>query len=69
MILHPEFIKYVHDNWAEGHGRYPSTGFLTLIFALHICDKVKTPILPVQTVCGTASVALLLFLFIKIEKR
>ncbi|KAG1946790.1 CMP-N-acetylneuraminate-beta-galactosamide-alpha-2,3-sialyltransferase 1 [Pimephales promelas] len=40
MILHPEFIKYVHDNWAEGHGRYPSTGFLTLIFALHICDKV-----------------------------
>ncbi|XP_077051159.1 CMP-N-acetylneuraminate-beta-galactosamide-alpha-2,3-sialyltransferase 2-like [Siphateles boraxobius] len=41
MILHPEFIRYVHDNWAEGHGRYPSTGFLTLIFALHICDKVK----------------------------
>ncbi|KAK7124318.1 hypothetical protein R3I94_018628 [Phoxinus phoxinus] len=41
MILHPEFIRYVHDNWAEGHGRYPSTGFLTLIFALHICDKVN----------------------------
>ncbi|XP_067282498.1 CMP-N-acetylneuraminate-beta-galactosamide-alpha-2,3-sialyltransferase 2 [Pseudorasbora parva] len=41
MILHPEFIKYVHDIWAEGHGRYPSTGFITLIFALHICDKVN----------------------------
>uniref|UniRef100_A0A8C1V8A7 CMP-N-acetylneuraminate-beta-galactosamide-alpha-2,3-sialyltransferase 1 n=1 Tax=Cyprinus carpio TaxID=7962 RepID=A0A8C1V8A7_CYPCA len=41
MILHPEFIRYVYDNWAEGHGRYPSTGFLTLIFALHICDEVN----------------------------
>ncbi|XP_059411772.1 CMP-N-acetylneuraminate-beta-galactosamide-alpha-2,3-sialyltransferase 2-like isoform X2 [Carassius carassius] len=41
MILHPEFIRYVYDNWAEGHGRYPSTGFLTLIFALHICDEVS----------------------------
>lgn len=36
-------MRYVYDNWAEGHGRYPSTGFLTLIFALHICDKVKVP--------------------------
>ncbi|XP_016086494.1 CMP-N-acetylneuraminate-beta-galactosamide-alpha-2,3-sialyltransferase 1-like [Sinocyclocheilus grahami] len=41
MILHPEFIRYVYDNWAEGHGRYPSTGFLTLMFALHICDEVN----------------------------
>lgn len=41
MILHPEFIKYVYVNWTESHGRYPSTGFLTLIFALHICDEVK----------------------------
>uniref|UniRef100_A0A673HUU8 ST3 beta-galactoside alpha-2,3-sialyltransferase 1 n=1 Tax=Sinocyclocheilus rhinocerous TaxID=307959 RepID=A0A673HUU8_9TELE len=41
MILHPVFIRYVFDNWAEGHGRYPSTGFLTLILALHICDEVK----------------------------
>ncbi|KAL1255099.1 hypothetical protein QQF64_013160 [Cirrhinus molitorella] len=41
MIVHPEFIKYVYDNWAEGHARYPSTGFLTLIIALHICDEVN----------------------------
>ncbi|XP_065137889.1 CMP-N-acetylneuraminate-beta-galactosamide-alpha-2,3-sialyltransferase 1-like isoform X3 [Paramisgurnus dabryanus] len=40
MIVHPAFIKYVYDSWAEKHGRYPSTGFLTLILALHICDKV-----------------------------
>ncbi|XP_056598099.1 CMP-N-acetylneuraminate-beta-galactosamide-alpha-2,3-sialyltransferase 1-like [Triplophysa dalaica] len=41
MILHPEFMKYVYVNWTESHGRYPSTGFLTLILALHICDEVK----------------------------
>ncbi|XP_016086553.1 CMP-N-acetylneuraminate-beta-galactosamide-alpha-2,3-sialyltransferase 1-like [Sinocyclocheilus grahami] len=41
MILHPEFIRYVYDNWAERHDRYPSTGFLSLIFALHICDEVN----------------------------
>uniref|UniRef100_A0A671M1Y3 CMP-N-acetylneuraminate-beta-galactosamide-alpha-2,3-sialyltransferase 2 n=1 Tax=Sinocyclocheilus anshuiensis TaxID=1608454 RepID=A0A671M1Y3_9TELE len=41
MILHPEFIRYVYDNWTEGHGLYPSTGFLTLIFALHVCDEVN----------------------------
>ncbi|XP_065141805.1 CMP-N-acetylneuraminate-beta-galactosamide-alpha-2,3-sialyltransferase 1-like [Paramisgurnus dabryanus] len=40
MILHPEFMKYVYKNWTENHGRYPSTGFLTVIFALHICDEV-----------------------------
>uniref|UniRef100_A0A673FHB7 CMP-N-acetylneuraminate-beta-galactosamide-alpha-2,3-sialyltransferase 2 n=1 Tax=Sinocyclocheilus rhinocerous TaxID=307959 RepID=A0A673FHB7_9TELE len=41
VILHPEFIRYVYYNWAERHGRYPSTGFLSLIFALHICDEVN----------------------------
>ncbi|XP_073668744.1 CMP-N-acetylneuraminate-beta-galactosamide-alpha-2,3-sialyltransferase 1-like isoform X2 [Paramisgurnus dabryanus] len=40
MILHPEFMKYVHVNWTEYHGSYPSTGFLMVIFALHICDEV-----------------------------
>ncbi|XP_055076486.2 CMP-N-acetylneuraminate-beta-galactosamide-alpha-2,3-sialyltransferase 1-like [Misgurnus anguillicaudatus] len=40
MIVHPAFMKYVYDNWSEGRGRYPSTGFLTVILALHICDKV-----------------------------
>ncbi|KAI7798597.1 CMP-N-acetylneuraminate-beta-galactosamide-alpha-2,3-sialyltransferase 1 [Triplophysa rosa] len=41
MILHPEFMKYVYVNWTDSHGRYPSTGFLTLMFALHICDEVN----------------------------
>nr|XP_055076617.1 CMP-N-acetylneuraminate-beta-galactosamide-alpha-2,3-sialyltransferase 1-like isoform X1 [Misgurnus anguillicaudatus] len=40
MIVHPEFIKYVYVNWTEYHGYYPSTGFLAVIFALHICDEV-----------------------------
>uniref|UniRef100_A0A673FQQ0 ST3 beta-galactoside alpha-2,3-sialyltransferase 1 n=1 Tax=Sinocyclocheilus rhinocerous TaxID=307959 RepID=A0A673FQQ0_9TELE len=42
MILHPAFIKYVHEIWLlKCHGRYPSTGFLTLMCALHICDEVN----------------------------
>ncbi|XP_056336492.1 CMP-N-acetylneuraminate-beta-galactosamide-alpha-2,3-sialyltransferase 1 [Danio aesculapii] len=42
MILHPAFIKYVHEIWLVKHGKYPSTGFLAIIFALHICDQVST---------------------------
>ncbi|KAK2887617.1 hypothetical protein Q8A67_015845 [Cirrhinus molitorella] len=40
MIIHPEFIKYVYESWLQKHGKYPSTGFITLIYALHICDQV-----------------------------
>uniref|UniRef100_A0A667ILL6 CMP-N-acetylneuraminate-beta-galactosamide-alpha-2,3-sialyltransferase 1 n=1 Tax=Lynx canadensis TaxID=61383 RepID=A0A667ILL6_LYNCA len=40
LIYHPAFIKYVFDNWLQGHGRYPSTGILSVIFSLHICDEV-----------------------------
>ncbi|XP_073678006.1 CMP-N-acetylneuraminate-beta-galactosamide-alpha-2,3-sialyltransferase 1 [Garra rufa] len=42
MILHPAFIKYVHEIWLLKRGKYPSTGFLGIIFALHVCDKVST---------------------------
>ncbi|XP_050992985.1 CMP-N-acetylneuraminate-beta-galactosamide-alpha-2,3-sialyltransferase 1-like isoform X2 [Labeo rohita] len=41
MILHPAFIKYVHEIWLLKHGKYPSTGFLSIIFALHVCDRVN----------------------------
>ncbi|XP_042318064.1 CMP-N-acetylneuraminate-beta-galactosamide-alpha-2,3-sialyltransferase 1 [Sceloporus undulatus] len=40
LVYHPVFIKYVYDNWLQHHGRYPSTGFLSVIFALHVCDEV-----------------------------
>ncbi|XP_075067786.1 CMP-N-acetylneuraminate-beta-galactosamide-alpha-2,3-sialyltransferase 1 [Mixophyes fleayi] len=40
LVYHPEFMKYIYDNWLHRHGRYPSTGLLSVIFALHICDKV-----------------------------
>ncbi|KAG7245232.1 hypothetical protein INR49_023804 [Caranx melampygus] len=40
-IKHPTFFKYVYESWLEGHGRYPSTGFLSLLFAIHICDEVS----------------------------
>ncbi|KAJ8273297.1 hypothetical protein GJAV_G00099950 [Gymnothorax javanicus] len=41
LIYNPTFFKYVYDSWLEGHGRYPSTGFLALMFAIHICDEVN----------------------------
>ncbi|XP_062301614.1 CMP-N-acetylneuraminate-beta-galactosamide-alpha-2,3-sialyltransferase 1-like [Osmerus eperlanus] len=41
IIYNPTFFKYVYDTWLESHGRYPSTGFLSLMFALHICDEVS----------------------------
>ncbi|KAG8441596.1 hypothetical protein GDO86_010688 [Hymenochirus boettgeri] len=40
LIYSPELMKYVYDKWLFNHGRYPSTGILSVIFALHVCDKV-----------------------------
>jgi beta-galactoside alpha-2,3-sialyltransferase (sialyltransferase 4B) len=39
-IIHPAFVKYVHERWTGIHGAYPSTGFLALMLALHVCDEV-----------------------------
>ncbi|XP_041102714.1 CMP-N-acetylneuraminate-beta-galactosamide-alpha-2,3-sialyltransferase 1-like [Polyodon spathula] len=41
LIFNPTFFKYVNDNWLENRGRYPSTGFLALVFAVHTCDEVN----------------------------
>uniref|UniRef100_UPI0037E92EA3 ST3 beta-galactoside alpha-2,3-sialyltransferase 8 isoform X2 n=1 Tax=Semicossyphus pulcher TaxID=241346 RepID=UPI0037E92EA3 len=41
LVVNPVFFKYVSDRWTERHGRYPSTGMLAMIFALHICDQVS----------------------------
>ncbi|XP_062846142.1 CMP-N-acetylneuraminate-beta-galactosamide-alpha-2,3-sialyltransferase 1-like [Trichomycterus rosablanca] len=41
MILNPEFIKYVYDSWLRKNGKYPSTGFIILMLATHICDQVN----------------------------
>ncbi|XP_030596348.1 CMP-N-acetylneuraminate-beta-galactosamide-alpha-2,3-sialyltransferase 1-like [Archocentrus centrarchus] len=40
MVLNPGFMKYVHEVWLQHNGSYPSTGFMTLILSLHICDEV-----------------------------
>ncbi|XP_043994736.1 CMP-N-acetylneuraminate-beta-galactosamide-alpha-2,3-sialyltransferase 1-like [Gambusia affinis] len=40
MVISPEFMKYSHEKWLEKKGVYPSTGFMTLIFALHVCDEI-----------------------------
>ena len=39
-IIHPEFVKYVHEEWTDGRMTYPSTGFIALMIALHVCDEV-----------------------------
>ncbi|KTG40659.1 hypothetical protein cypCar_00000203 [Cyprinus carpio] len=41
MVVNPAFFKYTHDNWTERHGRYPSTGIVAIIFALHHCHEVS----------------------------
>ncbi|KAM9838602.1 CMP-N-acetylneuraminate-beta-galactosamide-alpha-2,3-sialyltransferase 1-like [Aulostomus maculatus] len=39
-VLNPGFMMYVHQRWLEKRGRYPSTGFMAFVLALHICDEV-----------------------------
>lgn len=41
LVVSPSFFKYVHDRWTERHGRYPSTGMMAIIYALHTCDQVS----------------------------
>ncbi|KAL2088714.1 hypothetical protein ACEWY4_015613 [Coilia grayii] len=40
-VVSPSFMEYVHGHWLGKHGRYPSTGFMTVVMALHICDQVR----------------------------
>lgn len=40
MVVNPAFMKYVHETWLLKKGRYPSTGFIALVMALHICEEV-----------------------------
>ncbi len=39
-VVHPEFVKYLDDKWTRGEGAYPSTGFIALMLAVHVCDEV-----------------------------
>ncbi|XP_042321573.1 uncharacterized protein C20orf173 homolog [Sceloporus undulatus] len=41
LIINPAFLKYIQDKWTKHHGRYPSTGFTALIFAIHTCTQVS----------------------------
>ncbi|XP_026205852.1 CMP-N-acetylneuraminate-beta-galactosamide-alpha-2,3-sialyltransferase 1-like [Anabas testudineus] len=41
MVLNPAFMKYVHETWLDKKGKYPSTGFMAVVLALHICGKVN----------------------------
>jgi hypothetical protein len=39
-IIHPEFVKYIHESWTKERMTYPSTGFIALMLAVHVCDEV-----------------------------
>ncbi|KAK7881101.1 hypothetical protein WMY93_032311 [Mugilogobius chulae] len=41
LVLSPDFFSYIHQNWTQNHGRYPSTGLTAVIYALHTCDQVS----------------------------
>ncbi|XP_018556834.1 CMP-N-acetylneuraminate-beta-galactosamide-alpha-2,3-sialyltransferase 1 [Lates calcarifer] len=41
LILNPAVMKYVHETWLAKKGKYPSTGFLTLVLSMLICDEVS----------------------------
>nr|XP_057902647.1 CMP-N-acetylneuraminate-beta-galactosamide-alpha-2,3-sialyltransferase 1-like isoform X1 [Doryrhamphus excisus] len=40
MVVNPGFIAYVNRAWLRTSRGYPSTGFLAVILALHMCDEV-----------------------------
>ncbi|KAJ0055399.1 hypothetical protein NL108_016889 [Boleophthalmus pectinirostris] len=41
LMANPAFMRYIHLSWLQGKGQYSSTGFMTVILALHICDEVS----------------------------
>uniref|UniRef100_A0A667XYV4 CMP-N-acetylneuraminate-beta-galactosamide-alpha-2,3-sialyltransferase 1 n=1 Tax=Myripristis murdjan TaxID=586833 RepID=A0A667XYV4_9TELE len=42
MVLSPAFIKYIHEVWLDNPAHtYPSTGFMTVVLSLHMCDEVS----------------------------
>uniref|UniRef100_UPI00358F3D05 CMP-N-acetylneuraminate-beta-galactosamide- alpha-2,3-sialyltransferase 1-like isoform X2 n=1 Tax=Myxine glutinosa TaxID=7769 RepID=UPI00358F3D05 len=40
IVYNPAFMHYVHNNWGNKKGHYPSTGLFAIISVLHSCDKV-----------------------------
>ena len=40
-VVHPEFVKYLHQSWMEARGGFPSTGFIAMMIAVHVCDEVR----------------------------
>ncbi|XP_008419583.1 CMP-N-acetylneuraminate-beta-galactosamide-alpha-2,3-sialyltransferase 1-like isoform X2 [Poecilia reticulata] len=41
MVISPAFMRYVHEVWLRKKKAYPSTGFMVLVAALHVCDQVN----------------------------
>ena len=33
-IIHPEFVKYLHEDWMKEQGQFPSTGFIAMMLGI-----------------------------------
>ncbi|XP_037340541.2 CMP-N-acetylneuraminate-beta-galactosamide-alpha-2,3-sialyltransferase 1-like isoform X2 [Pungitius pungitius] len=40
MVVNPAFMRNIHHVWLQRKDYYPSTGFMSLVLALHICEEV-----------------------------
>ncbi|KAG2461359.1 SIA4B sialyltransferase, partial [Polypterus senegalus] len=41
VVINPSFFHYVYLNWTNSQGKYPSTGLLAIMLAVHMCDQVS----------------------------
>ncbi|XP_051788543.1 ST3 beta-galactoside alpha-2,3-sialyltransferase 8 [Erpetoichthys calabaricus] len=41
VVINPSFFHYVYRNWTNSQGKYPSTGLLAIMLAVHMCDQVS----------------------------
>jgi hypothetical protein len=39
-IINPEFVQYLQEGWLDERGSLPSTGFIAMMIAVHVCDEV-----------------------------
>lgn len=41
LVISLTFLQYIQDHWLRKRHRFPSLGFVGLLYALHTCDQVR----------------------------
>ncbi|XP_013962373.1 CMP-N-acetylneuraminate-beta-galactosamide-alpha-2,3-sialyltransferase 2-like isoform X1 [Canis lupus baileyi] len=41
LVISLTFLQYIQDHWLRKRHRFPSLGFVGLLYALHTCDQVS----------------------------